>query len=46
MNNGMMMLVLVFGLLWLTNQKPTVKPETWIGGSQAAQMTLEQEIGF
>jgi len=45
MNNGMMMMLLGLGLLWFMSQKRgTAAP--WIGGSQAAQMTAAQEIGF
>jgi len=44
MNNGMMLLVLGLGLLWLLGgNKPR---QTWVGGSQAAQETAAYEIGF
>lgn len=45
MNNGIMWLILGLGVLMLLSPKP--KPtETWVGGSQEAQMTAAQEIGF
>ena len=45
MNNGMMMMVLGLGLLWLLSRKP-VTAAPWVGGSQAAQQTAAYEIGF
>jgi len=39
------MLIAGLGLLWLLSQKPVVKPDVWIGGSQEAQMTALYEIG-
>ena len=44
MNNGLMLLVLGLGLLWLLGGNR--QNQTWIGGSQAAQETAAYEIGF
>jgi hypothetical protein len=47
MNNGMMMLIAGLGLLWLLYRpNPAAAKATWVGGSQAEQMMLAQEIGF
>ena len=53
MNNGMMMLIVGLGLLWLMGGRKTTAPGTdsltgnpWIGGSQAAQQTAAYEVGF
>jgi len=53
MNNGMMMLILGLGLLWLMGGNRATAPRVdsltgnpWIGGSQAAQETAAYEIGF
>jgi len=47
MNNGMMMLIAGFGLLWFMSQRRGRAPMApWVGGSQAAQQTAAYEIGF
>lgn len=44
MNNGMMFLILGLGLLWLLGGNK--QKQTWVGGSQAEQMTAAYDIGF
>jgi hypothetical protein len=47
MNNGMMMMILGLGLLWmLSRNRGAGAGAPWIGGSQAAQQTAAYEIGF
>lgn len=55
MNNGMMMLIVGLGLLWMFSRQggtpgaPRVDSLTgnpWIAGSQAAQQTAAYDIGF
>mgnify|MGYP005827513965 FL=1 len=52
MNNGMLMLVLGLGLLWMFSRNQgapridSITGNPWIAGSQMGQETIAYDVGF